>query len=92
MPGDAITIRENKVYINGASLPEDYLPQDLPTSPGSFATEGKEIRLANDQYFVLGDNRGNSSDSRSWGPIENDKIIGRAWIVYLPLGSLRVIK
>lgn len=92
MPGDVVTIQENKVYVNGKLLMEDYLPQDLPTPPGSFATEGEAIKLEGDQYFVLGDNRGNSSDSRSWGPIKNDKIVGRAWIVYLPLGSFRVVK
>jgi signal peptidase I len=75
-PAQSIYISHGKVYVNGQILREPYLPAKLPT----FAYEKSEDEfycLAPGQYFVMGDNRGNSCDSRSFGPIKRDAILGR---------------
>ena len=84
LPGESVLIRDGKVYINGSELRESYLPDSLITSAGQSLSEGSEMVLADDEYFVLGDNRPNSSDSRRWGPVKRKKLVGRAWVVYWP--------
>lgn len=90
-PGDRIRLRAGKFYINGQSLDEPYLNVDLKTSGDAYLSEGQEITLGEDEYFVAGDNRLGSSDSRAWGPITTGSIVGRAWIKYWPLRELGVI-
>ncbi len=83
LPGETISIIDNEVTIsnqnspNGFVLDEPYIAQMTPTAP--FTTT-----LSEDEYFVMGDNRDKSSDSRTWGPLEEDKIIGRAWVRLFP--------
>ena len=77
LPGEVIEIRDGTIYINGVPLDEPYIQG--PTR-GNMAPR----TLGPDEYFVLGDNRDNSSDSRSWGPLPKDKIIGKAWLSYWP--------
>ncbi|MDP2632378.1 MAG: signal peptidase I [Candidatus Curtissbacteria bacterium] len=77
LPGEAIRIENGSVFINGEKLREPYETQ---------LTGGtEEITLGTEEYFVLGDNRNASSDSRSFGSIKKDSIRGRTWIVYWPL-------
>lgn len=90
-PGDRISLRAGKFYINGQSLDEPYLDVDLKTSGDAYLSEGREVTLGEDEYFVAGDNRLGSSDSRAWGPITAGSIVGRAWIRYWPLRELGVI-
>lgn len=84
LPGEIVSLRGNKFYVNGALVNESYIATDLPTSPGNYLKEGAELTVPQDQYFVLGDNRTHSSDSRAFGPIPKDKITGRAWVIYWP--------
>jgi signal peptidase I len=84
LPNEKISVRGGKVYINGKELPEPYLAPNTYTDPAAFLTEGSEYAIASDEFIVMGDNRGHSSDSRSWGPIKKSDFIGRAWIVYWP--------
>lgn len=77
LPGETIEIRGGSVYIDGIPLDEPYLPQPTNGSVGP-------RNLGDNEFFVLGDNRDNSSDSRSWGPLPQDNIIGKAWISYWP--------
>lgn len=77
LPGETIEIRNGSVYIDGVLLDEPYLSE--PTH-GTVPPR----TLAPGEYFVLGDNRDNSSDSRSWGPLPQDKIVGKAWLSYWP--------
>ncbi|HTR43377.1 MAG TPA: signal peptidase I [Pseudomonadales bacterium] len=75
-PDQSIYISNGKVYVDGQVLQEPYLPLKMRT----FAYEKSEDEfycLAPDQYFVMGDNRGNSCDSRSFGPIKRNAILGR---------------
>ncbi len=91
VPGDTIKISNNAVYLNGQLLNEPYLPTGRPTPSGAFLTEGKTITAAENQYFVLGDNREHSSDSREWGPVTKKEIIGRAFFRYFPLQNIGLL-
>lgn len=84
LPGETIEIRDGEIFIDGRLLEEtsDFFSQ----IPESDSYPLKEI--PEDQYFVLGDNRSHSSDSRDWGPVSREDIIGRVWIRYWPLGQL----
>jgi signal peptidase I len=77
LPGETIEIQGGQVFINGAVLDEPYL--EHPTS-----SDVQAQQVATDHYFVMGDNRGNSQDSRTFGPIPTKEIVGRAWIIYWP--------
>lgn len=71
MPGDTIKAESGKIYINGTQLDEStYLDSSVATE--DFA----EITIGEDEYFCLGDNRGNSLDSRFYGAFDNDQILG----------------
>lgn len=84
LPGERLSLANGKIYINGEPLIEKYIPENITTEGGPFLREGVEIQVPQDSYFVLGDNRRASFDSRSWGFVTKDKITGRAWLVYWP--------
>ncbi len=85
VPGDTLQISNNAVFVNGKELPESYLPAGTSTRTGAFVSEGALIKVGNNQYFAFGDNREHSSDSREWGPITKEEIIGRALFRYFPI-------
>ena len=91
LPGEKIKLMGGRVYINGNELPELYLPQGTITPGEGYLNESVEIIIPEDQYFVMGDNRGNSSDSRAWGPVKTNLIIGQAFFRYWPLGKIQYI-
>ena len=78
LPGERVVIRDGGIYIDDVRLEEAYLPSHM-TMPGIGTWTVPE-----DSYFVLGDNRAHSSDSRSWGMLDLESIIGKAWISYWP--------
>lgn len=80
-PGDTVELRMGKVYINGVPLAEPYI---LNQSRDTVTP----IRLGPDEYYVLGDNRLSSTDSRSLGPVPAANIIGLAWFTYWPPSEL----
>lgn len=93
VPGDEVMIKDGKIYINGELLNESaYLDPSVITNGGSYLHEGQTIKLSEDEYFVCGDNRSNSSDSRDFGPIKKSAIKGKAWIVYYPFSEFRVVQ
>lgn len=92
LPGDKVKVENCKVFVNGNQLNEKYLSAELCTSGGTFLTEGQEISVPTNNYFVLGDNRPHSLDSRYFGFIGKDKFTGKAWIVYWPLNDVGVVK
>jgi signal peptidase I len=71
LPNETISIRDGSIFINGTILEEPY-----ETVPPLYKIE--EIKLDNDSYYVLGDNRNDSMDSHSWGPVKGNAIKGRA--------------
>ncbi|PIS13940.1 signal peptidase I [Candidatus Shapirobacteria bacterium CG09_land_8_20_14_0_10_47_13] len=91
LPGETVMIRNGKVYLNNRLLTEPYIPADYQTFGGSFAQEGQLIPIPEGQYFVLGDNRSHSSDSRDWGTVPRENIIGKAWLRYWPLDRVGLI-
>lgn len=90
LPGDTVKIADGGVYINGARLDEPYLPAGTVTSP--LNAEFSELTLAENEYFVMGDNRGVSLDSRRFGPITKDDVIGEVLVRFLPLNAIGVPK
>lgn len=91
LPGDHVKIQNGFVYVNGEKLKEDYLRDSTFLFPGSFLTEGVEITISAGKIFLLGDNRPHSSDSRQFGPVPIDSIVGRAFFRYWPINVLGVL-
>ena len=90
--GDQIKIESGRVYVNNQLLDESrYLGPSAMTQPGYFSREGINITVTDDNYYVLGDNRNNSSDSRDWGLVPKTNIIGKAWLRYWPITKLGII-
>ena len=84
LPGETIEIHDSHVYINGVLLEEPYLTQTTwGTLPAQLVPEG--------HIFVLGDNRGSSNDSRAFGAIPLDDVIGRAWLRYWPFAEASLL-
>lgn len=91
LPGETIKLEDNRYYINGVELTEPYIAEELFTYNGSYLRDGMEIVVPQDHYFVSGDNRPRSSDSREWGPIEKSSIIGKSQLRYWPFDRLGII-
>lgn len=92
LPGDRVKVAGGKFYINGEQLDESlYLDESVVTNPGSFTENEREITLGENQYFVSGDNRPGSSDSRYWGPIDQAAIVGKAFFSYWPVATFGII-
>ena len=91
LPGETVQIDENgNIYINGELLKENYGAETIQ-NPGRAANP---ITLGDDEYFVMGDNRNNSKDSRSEevGNVKRSQIIGRAWLRIWPLNKFGLLK
>jgi signal peptidase I len=85
MPGDIVEVKDNKVFINGIPLDEEYI-----MAPPNYEMPAKEIPEG--EYFVLGDNRNNSNDSHNNWTVNRNDVIGKAWFAYWPPSSLDVIE
>ena len=82
LPGETVEIKDGRVHINDVPLSESYLPISRPLDSMD------AVELDTDEYFVLGDNRPSSNDSRDWGPVPLTDIIGKVWFVYWPWSKL----
>jgi signal peptidase I len=89
-PGDEIELRENTVFVNGTALTEPYLPPGADSGPRD-ATQTKWT-LGENEYFLLGDNRSQSQDSRSFGTVQSTNIVGRALIIYYPFDRFQFVQ
>jgi signal peptidase I len=86
LPGDRIRIARGQVYVNGKALVEDYVAE-TSRDPSTWA-DGRDVAVPAGNYFVLGDHRNSSSDSRAWGWVPRDNIYGKAVFVYWPLEKM----
>ena len=86
IPGDTLTIDNTTVIVDGISLHEPYVDPKLQGNP-FFQNQIHNLVIPPNKYFVLGDNRDGSSDSRDWGFVPRENILGRAALVYWPLGE-----
>jgi len=77
IPGEEVAIHDEKVFVDGQALDEPYLDQVTNEHVGP-------VELGDDEYYVLGDNRGNSADSRYYGPLPRDRIVGTAFLSLWP--------
>ena len=84
LPGELVEIRHGEVYIDGLLLQEPYLSH-IDTSRVS------PTLLDDKEYFVLGDNRRTSNDSRVWGPVPESHVLGKVWLVYWPFSDMRLV-
>ncbi len=87
LPGDAVRIDRGRVFVNGKRLSERYVPAmytDDRSQP--------EMTVPDHQYFVMGDHRSISSDSRDFGPVERELIYGKAAFVYWPMDQVGVVR
>ncbi len=92
LPGEEISLQNGRIYIDKQQLDESkYLEEAILTSGGDYLQEGTTVEIPDSHYFVSGDNRPNSSDSRDFGPISGDKIKGKAWLVYFPFTDFRLV-
>ena len=85
LPGDTVDIRPDGVYLNLERLDEPYLPPDTLTQPRNVSY--KTVTLGEREYYVLGDNRDISLDSRNFGPVAFESIIGEVLLRFYPLES-----
>ena len=86
LPGETVEERDGHIFVNGSQLNEPYLPAGVTTPQFQFRTQC--IRVPDHSVFVLGDNRNNSSASNAFGPIDEDLIVGRAFVRVWPPGSI----
>jgi len=91
VPGDKVMVKNKKVYLNGKPLDEPYT-NDRITPSDVFLREGREVIVPEGNYIVMGDNRLHSSDSRHWGFVTKDEIVGRVFFRYWPPEKFGVIK
>lgn len=84
LPGDSILINSEEVYVNGRRLQENYISAKTPLWEGGFIKNNQEIIVPTGKLFVMGDNRPRSSDSREFGFVTIDSIIGQVFYRYFP--------
>jgi signal peptidase I len=90
--GDTVSVKDGYVYVNDKKLDEHaYLHDDVMTYGGAFLKDGESVTVPTGEYFVMGDNRPYSSDSREWGFLERKDIIGKSFFVYWPVNTMRVV-
>jgi signal peptidase I len=85
LAGETIEVRDGVVHIDGQPLDEDYLVRKTTGTYGPTTVPGGHV-------FVMGDNRGASNDSRIFGPVTLDRVVGRAWVSYWPIETLGVVE
>ena len=93
LPGETVKVDYGKVFVNGAQLNEGaYLQDTVYTSGGRFLYEGVTYTVPKDHIFVMGDNRGYSTDSRDLGPIPLDRVEGKVLMIVYPFDRAKKIE
>jgi signal peptidase I len=91
--GDKVQLKNGDVYLNGTKLVEDYVfkETDGTTQPTLDLIGASSWVVPKDELFLMGDHRGNSADSREFGPVDITAVIGRAWLRYWPINTFSII-
>ncbi len=84
LPGETVEVRSGTVYVDGEALREPYLQR-------TDRSNARPLVLDDEEYYVIGDNRRNSNDSRAWGVVPEENIVGKVWLVYWPWDDLGVV-
>ncbi len=84
LPGEVIEMKDGRVVVDGAVLEEPYLTAKDHTNKD-------QVKLGEGEYYVLGDNRTRSNDSRSWGPVPEANLRGKVWMVYWPVPGIHIL-
>ncbi|MCL5432977.1 MAG: signal peptidase I [Patescibacteria group bacterium] len=92
LPGDTISLKNGEVYINDQLFDQSsFLKSNVKTYGQSFLKDGEKVTVPNDNFFVMGDNRPYSSDSREWGFVKKGEITGRSMFIYWPVEKIQMI-
>jgi len=92
LPGETVEIKGGSVYVNDKPVAEPIFNQIYYYNRGEFGSPGQKIVVPADSYFVLGDNSASSKDSRYWGFVPKDDLLGQAMVVYWPPQRIKIIK
>jgi signal peptidase I len=91
VPGDVVMVKDSEVYVNGRHLKEDYIAAKTNLWEGGFSKNGEGAKVEDGMLFVMGDNRPRSSDSREFGPITQESVIGQVFYRYFPPSKVGAI-
>ncbi|MDI6632643.1 MAG: signal peptidase I [Bacillota bacterium] len=86
LSGETVQLKDGRLYINGREVPEPYLP------PNTYFADFGPVKVPEGSYFMLGDNRMNSEDSRIWGFLDRRLIVGKAVLLYWPPNRAKIIR
>lgn len=99
LPGEEIMLKNNRIYIYNEEHPEGfaldetpYIGSDVQTEPRAFLKEGEKVKIPSESFVAMGDNRPDSSDSRTWGFVPKSDIIGRSYFRYWPTNEVGLLK
>jgi len=92
LPGETVEIKSGTIYINNQPLLDPVFNKRYYYNRGDLAKEGEKLVVPEDSFFVLGDNSGSSKDSRYWGFVPKDNLLGMAMVIYWPPQRIKVIK
>lgn len=95
LPGETVSYKDNQLLINGAPVEEQFFDEEYTTSMMAktndyFTNDFSEVTLGLDEYFIMGDNRPKSSDSREYGPIKKSQIISKSTLILFPFQNIGV--
>lgn len=88
LPGDRVTVTAGEVYVNDQRIAENYIASKTNVWERGYSKEGIPATVPDGQIFVMGDNRGRSSDSREFGPVPIENIIGQVFFRYFPVNKI----
>jgi signal peptidase I len=90
--GETVEIRDGKVYVDGKKLEGSPFTRIFYYNRGKFGGNGETVRVPEGYFYALGDNSANSMDSRYWGFIPEENLIGKAFMIHWPVRRIRIIK